>query len=336
MPARKRWRKAARMRPSFVTLTLNPTVDVACNAGRVQTVHKVRTFAETYDPGGGGVNVARVLQELGADVQAVACCGGVSGHLLEELLAQAHVPCRAVRIADRTRICMTVQDIGAGQEYRFVPEGPLLSPPEWQAALAAAEDCNPDWLIASGSLPRGVPEDFYARLARTATARGQRVVLDTSGPALRAALGSGLALIKPSLGEFETLVGRALREPAAQEDAARELVRAGAAERVAVTLGRDGALLATGEGVWRRPALDVPVRGAVGAGDSFLAAMVLALARGEGPAEALTWGTAAGAAAVMNTGTAHPARGQIEALFRRMVAPSAANAAIPISEPRGD
>jgi 6-phosphofructokinase 2 len=307
------------MQPTFVTLTLNPTVDVACAAAAVQAVHKVRTFAETYDPGGGGVNVARVLHELGANVVAVVCCGGVSGQLLEELLSEAGVPCHAVRIGDRTRICMTVQDLTADQEYRFVPEGPRLTEAEWQAALAAAEDSKPDWLIVSGSLPRGVPEDFYARVARTATACGQRVVLDTSGPALRAALGSGLALIKPSLGEFETLIGRPLREPADQEAAALDLVRSGAAERVAVTLGRDGALLATADGVWRQPPLQVPVRGAVGAGDSFLAAMVFALARGDAPGKALAWGGAAGAAAVMSTGTAHPTRPQIEALARRLL-----------------
>ena len=307
------------MSPTFVTLTLNPTVDVACDARAVQPVHKVRTFGETYDPGGGGVNVARVLHELGADVTAVVSCGGVSGQLLEELLAEAGVPCRAVHIADRTRICMTVQDISSGQEYRFVPEGPHLTESEWQATLAAAEERNPDWLILSGSLPRGVPEDFYARVARMASARGQHVALDTSGPALRAALGSGLALIKPSVGEFETLVGRPLRDAEAQAAAAWDLVRQGAAERVAVTLGRDGALLATADGVWRQAPLDVPVRGAVGAGDSFLAAMVLSLSRGDPPATALAWGSAAGAAAVMSTGTAHPARGQIEALFRRLL-----------------
>jgi 1-phosphofructokinase family hexose kinase len=208
-------RSPAAMPPKIVTLTLNPTVDVACDSGSVRPVHKVRTFAETYDPGGGGVNVARVLKELGADVTAVVCSGGVSGHLLIELLAEAGVPCRAVRIADRTRICMTVHDVGAAQEYRFVPEGPKLSEAEWQAALAAAEQGDPDWLIASGSLPREVPEDFYARVVRTACAKGQRVVLDTSGPAMRAALGCGLALIKPSHGEFETLCGRPLREPGA-------------------------------------------------------------------------------------------------------------------------
>jgi len=307
------------MRPTFVTLTLNPTVDVACDAAGVRPVHKIRTFSETYDPGGGGVNVARVLHELGADVTAVVSCGGVSGQLLEELLIESGVQCRPIHIADRTRICMTVQDVKAGQEYRFVPEGPLLSEPEWQAALAAAEQDDPDWLILSGSLPRGVPEDFYGTVARTASAKGQRVVVDSSGPALRGALGCGLALIKPSLGEFETLVGRQLRDPAAQEAAALDLVRSGAADRVAVTFGRDGALLATKDGVWREPPLNVPVRGAVGAGDSFLAAMVLSLARGDTPTQALAWGSAAGAAAVMNTGTAHPVRGQIEALYRTLV-----------------
>ena len=307
------------MRPTFVTLTLNPTVDVACDAAGVRPVHKIRTFSETYDPGGGGVNVARVLHELGADVTAVVSCGGVSGQLLEELLIESGVQCRPIHIADRTRICMTVQDVKAGQEYRFVPEGPLLSEPDWQAALAAAEQDDPDWLILSGSLPRGVPEDFYGTVARTASAKGQRVVVDSSGPALRGALGCGLALIKPSLGEFETLVGRQLRDPAAQEAAALDLVRSGAADRVAVTFGRDGALLATKDGVWREPPLNVPVRGAVGAGDSFLAAMVLSLARGDTPTQALAWGSAAGAAAVMNTGTAHPVRGQIEALYRTLV-----------------
>ncbi len=307
------------MQPSFVTLTLNPTVDVACDAASVQVVHKVRTVNETYDPGGGGVNVARVLHELGAEVHAVVCSGGVSGALLEQLLAEAGIATRVVPIADRTRICMTVHDVGAGQEYRFVPEGPRLTEAEWQAALAAAGTGNPDWLIASGSLPRGVPEDFYGRVAKAAAARGQRVALDTSGPALRAALGGGLALIKPSLGEFEALVGRPMREPAAQDAAALGLVRAAAPARVAGTLGRAGARVGPAGGGWRQQPLDVPARGAVGAGDSFMAAMVWALARGDGPGEALAWGSAAGAAAVMSSGTAHPTRARIEALARRLL-----------------
>ena len=160
-----------------------------------------------------------------------------------------------------------------------------------------------------------MPPDSYAILARDAAARGQFFVLDTSGPALKAAIGSGLALIKPSMSEFEVLVGQTLPDAASQDAAALAMVRDGAAARIAVSLGGDGALLATDAGVWRSAALPVKAVGAVGAGDSFVAAMALALMRGAAPAEALAWGMAGGAAAVSATGTAHPPRALVERLF---------------------
>ena len=311
-------------RERILTLTLNPTVDVAADADRIQPVRKIRTRGETFDPGGGGVNVARVLRELGGDTLAVILAGGVSGRLLEELLDEGGVPRRTVLIAGRTRVSHTVHELSTRQEYRFVPEGPEIAEAEWQAALAALEEERAGWVVASGSLPRGVPEDFYARAAAIAARRGQRFVLDTSGAPLRAALGHGLALIKPSRGEFEALVGRRLETPEAQAEAAAALVREGAAGMVAVTLGHEGALLAAGPGAetLRLPALQIPALGAVGAGDSFLAAMVLALSRGEAPREAFAWGMAAGAAAVMRPGTAHPRRADVEALRLRVGRPS--------------
>lgn len=302
----------------ILTLTINPTVDIAADAKAVQPVRKVRTTNETFDPGGGGVNVARVLRELGGETLAVVLAGGVSGRLLEELLTEGGVPHQAIPIAGRTRMSHTVQDLSSGQEYRFVPEGPTLAEAEWQAALDALEQAEAAWVVASGSLAPGVPEDFYARAAATAARRGQHFVLDTSGPPLRAAIGKGLALIKPSRGEFEALVGRPLPDAEAQDAAAMDLLRQGAAGLIAVTLGHEGAMLAEPGGVLRLPALDVPVRGAVGAGDSFLAAMVLSLSRGEPPREAFAWGMAAGAAAVMATGTAHPRRADVEALRRQI------------------
>ena len=301
------------------TLTLNPTIDLASEAETVHPVRKIRTSAERQDPGGGGVNVARVVRELGGETQAIILAGGVTGRFLEELLEEGGVPHRSIPIGGRTRISHTVLERKTGLEYRFVAEGPSVSEAEWQAALAAVAELRQGWLVASGSLPPGVPPDFYARLASQAARQGLRCVLDTSGEALGLALRQGgLELVKPSLGEFEALVGRPLREPTAQEAAAMDLVRAGGTRMVAVTLGSDGALLATAEGTLRLPALPVTVRGAVGAGDSFLAAMTLALARGDAPADAFAWGVAAGAAAVSNAGTAHPTRQEVAALRARI------------------
>jgi 6-phosphofructokinase 2 len=307
--------------PVITTLTLNPSIDLASEAEAVQPLRKIRTRNERQDPGGGGVNVARVVCELGGHACAVVLSGGVTGRYLEQLLDEAAVPRRAIPIAGHTRISQTVLDRATGQEYRFVPEGPRVEEPEWRAALAALEEiAEGGWLVASGSLPRGVPVDFYAQVAATARRRRLRLVLDTSGPALRAALGQGVTLLKPSLGEFEALVGRRLREPEALEAAAQALVRDGGTRLLAVTLGQEGALLASASGTLRLPALQVPVRGAVGAGDSFVAAMTLSLALGRKPPDAFAWGMAAGAAAVSNAGTAHPRRAEVARLRQLLTA----------------
>ncbi len=228
------------------------------------------------------------------------------------------MPCRTLRISGRTRISYTVHDRKSQQEYRFVAEGPRVSEEEWQAMLTAVQEEPGDWIVASGSLAPGMPEDFYARLARIASASGRHFALDCSGGALRAALGQGLALIKPSQGEFEALVGHKMRRDAELEQAALALVRAGAAERVVVTRGHLSAVLATADGVQHLSPVGVDAHSAVGAGDSFAGAMVLALARGASDSDAFAWGMAGGGAAVMHTGTAHPKRADVEQLYARM------------------
>ncbi|KAA2211394.1 1-phosphofructokinase family hexose kinase [Teichococcus oryzae] len=310
------------MPPRITTLTLNPTIDLASEAETVHPVRKIRTRAERQDPGGGGVNVARVVRELGGDTLAVILAGGVTGRFLEQLLDEAGVPRHTVPIQGRTRISQTVLERSTGLEYRFVAEGPEVSASEWGAALEAVRHLEDGWLVASGSLPLGVPADFYARLAAQVTARGVRVVLDTSGDALRLALEQGgLEMVKPSLGEFEKALGRKLPDHAAQEAAAMEVVRSGKVRLLAVTLGSEGALLARAEGPLRLPALPVEVRGAVGAGDSFVAAMTMALADGRSPDDAFAWGVAAGAAAVSQAGTAHPAREDVAKLRGKVAIP---------------
>lgn len=306
------------MSQRIVTLTLNPAVDLASEAPSIQHTRKIRTTHERYDPGGGGLNVARVILSLGGDASAVMLAGGVTGHFLQDLLAEAGVPTRTIPIAGRSRLCVTVHDRSDNAEYRFVAEGPEITRSEWQSALKAMEIAPAEWVVASGSLPRGVPEDFYAELARRTSSNGRRFVLDTSGPPLKTALGQGLTLIKPSLGEFETLVGQKLSDPREQELAALDLARSGAAEMVVVSLGAEGALLATAEGTRRLAAPPVQVLSAVGAGDSFVAGMTLSLARGLSAADALAFGVATGTSAVGHYGTACPDPEEVAALFARL------------------
>jgi 6-phosphofructokinase 2 len=306
------------MKPRLATLTLNPALDIACSAEVVRPTNKIRTSDDHFDPGGGGVNVARVLHELDGDTLAVIMAGGVTGALIEEMLDKAGVPRITVPIHGITRICFTALERSTGLEYRFVPEGPSINRHDWHSLLQLLEEVDCDWLIASGSLEHGMPEDIYARVARAARRRGQRVVLDCSGQALSAALGAGLEMIKPSLGELRALVGLDLPDDRSQEEAAVALVRQGAARLVAVSLGKAGAFVASEEGVIRITALPSPVLSAVGAGDSFVAAMSLGLARGATLEEALRWGVAAGTAAVMCAGTARLRRQDVERQYERL------------------
>ncbi len=290
------------MKP-IVTLTLNPTIDSASDADRVMPHHKIRTFNERYYPGGGGINVARVIASFGGDALPVYLAGGPTGALLSDLLRAQDFTTAVVPIAGNTRISHAVFERATGLEYRFVAEGPEVSVEEWRRCLTAVRGLDYDWLVASGSLPRGVPVEAYAELAAIAAARGARFVLDTSGPALAAAVaGGGIHLLKPSVGELAGLVGHALDGLEAQEAAARELV-AGGVGLVALTLGHHGAVLCHGGGsVFLRPPA-VEARSTTGAGDSFLAALVLALAGGRLPEDAFRRAVAAGTAAVLTPGT---------------------------------
>lgn len=288
----------------IVTLTLNPAIDEASEAEVVHPTRKVRTYNHRYDPGGGGINVARVLVELGRPAAAVYLAGGATGPVLDKLLAGRGMETRPIPTTGDTRISHGVFERSTRQEFRFVPEGSEVRPEEWRACLAALEAMEFDWLVASGSLPRGLPDTSYAEIARLAARKGARFVLDTSGPALAATVAAGgIALLKPSLGEFQALVGHRVEVTEGLEAAALELVRSGRIEMLAVTLGHRGALLATRDGTMRLRPPDVPARSATGAGDSFVGGMVFALAEGYAPREAFTLGTAAGSAAVLTPGT---------------------------------
>ncbi|HET9810085.1 MAG TPA: 1-phosphofructokinase family hexose kinase [Sphingomicrobium sp.] len=290
-------------RRKIVTLTLNPAIDVSSEADTVRHTHKVRTRDERIEPGGGGINVARVLSRLGADVEAIFLGGGATGQVLEELLQRGSIERRMIAIADDTRLSLTVVEQSTGNEYRFVPEGPEVSPTEAEAALETVSAVDCDYLVASGSLPRGLPASFYVDLCKATKEPGTRFVLDTSGEALREALDfGGIFLVKPSRREFEALVGRSLTADELIAEA-QALVAAGKTENIAITLGREGAILVTPDGADIEPALPVEACSAVGAGDSFLAGMVHGFASGLDARGAFRVGLAAGAAAVLSCGS---------------------------------
>lgn len=301
----------------ILTLTLNPAVDAASEAEIVRPTRKTRVSSTRYDPGGGGINVARVVKALGGDVEAVFLAGGEIGAFLDRLLAEEGLPRRSYPTSGQTRIAFMVHEQTTGLEYRFIPQGSIVSLKELQPCFDAIANQRVGYVVASGSLPPGAPDDSFARMAEIARVRGLKFVLDTSGPALCKALrDSSVFLVKPSRGELEQLAGRNLDDRGIERSAA-DLVARGAAKFVACTLGADGALLASSEGVLRLPANHVRVRSAVGAGDSFLGAMIWALSEGRSPEEAFRLGMAAGAAAAMTPGTQICSKTEVFELFER-------------------
>jgi 6-phosphofructokinase 2 len=296
--------------PDVLCLTMNPAVDLATETESVVPTHKLRCGDTLHDAGGGGVNVARVLTRLGGHCVSVCPTGGPSGHWLEKRMRDEGLDSVFLPIADETRVSFTVHEHSTGAEFRFVMPGPHLSEAEWQACLQHLQQRPdfPDLLVPSGSLPPGAPDDFYARLARLCRERGARLVLDTSGPALKAALAEGVYLFKPNLRELAELSGETLETPDQWLAAARRLIDAGQAQIVALTLGHLGAMLVTRDAAWSAPALDIPVASAVGAGDSFVGGLIWGLQQGQALEEAFAWGIAAGSAALLTAGTglAHP------------------------------
>lgn len=307
------------MAVQIVTLTMNPAIDLSTSVDAVEPTRKMRCGDVHRDPGGGGINVARVLRRLGADVLAIYLAGGATGMLLARLVERESIAGLVIDGRNETRENVTVFERKSGEQYRFVLPGPQVDEAVLQETLSAIGGLETGgFLVASGSLPAGAPARFYADVARIASARGLKLVLDSSGAALREGLSGNPFLIKPNLRELGELAGVPLASEEAARGAAAKLVEEGRVRMVALTLGADGALLATRDGVWRASAPAVDVVSAVGAGDSFLAAMVLGLASGSAPEEAFRRGVAAGSAALLSPGTELCRAEDVERLVREV------------------
>ena len=285
----------------IVTVTLNPALDVAGRCDAVRPGPKLRVEGVTTEPGGGGINVARAVQALGGQAQALAVLGGATGAQLAALLAAEGVALTVIPGGGETRQSLSVTDAD-GAQWRFVLPGPPA--PDAATLTAAMADAAPEgaFVVLSGSQPPGLADDFAITLA--AALPGRRLVLDTSGPALVAAItGRGPHTLRMDRAEAEGAAGHGLPQPQDTGEFCGALVARGAAQVVIAARGASGNVLASADGIWHCAPPVVPVVSAVGAGDSFTAGYVLALDRGADLAEALRAGTAAAAAAVMTPGT---------------------------------
>ncbi len=305
---------------SIVTLTVNPTVDINTSVGRVVPEMKLRCEPPCREPGGGGVNAARAIRRLGGEAAALYLAGGPSGDMLRGLLDEEGLTHRALPIDGWTRENVIVYEEASGLQYRFGMPGPQVSEAEWRRCLDELAALQPaaDYVVASGSLARGMPEEFFGRVAEVARKTGARLIVDASGESLRHAVEAGTFMLKPNLRELQELVGAELVGEREQVAAARRFVDGGRVEVLVLSLGAEGALVITADGTEHVCAPAVPVRSKVGAGDSMVGGTVLALAREWDVQAAIRFGVAAGTAAVMTEGTELCRRDDTERLYAEM------------------
>lgn len=289
---------------SIFTITFSPFIDKSASVDKIVPEKKLRCKSTRLEPGGGGINVARAIKKLGGEATAIYPVGGYTGKFFHKLMVDEGVPSIITEIKNETRENIIILEESTNQQYRFGMPGTELNQSEWQQILQSVEAIkDPKFIVASGSLPPGVPEDIFARLAMIAKKKGAKFIADTSGEALKHAADQGVFLLKPNLGELSFLVNRDYLRPAEIAGAARQIIRNGNCEVVVVSMGADGAMLVTESIVKKLSPPPVKRKSTVGAGDSMVAGIVLALANGIILENAIRYGVACGTAATLNPGT---------------------------------
>lgn len=289
----------------IVTLTLNPALDKSTTVERLLPEDKLRCEEPRYEPGGGGINVSRAIRIMGGNSLAIYLAGGPAGQKMEELLQKEGIEQKVIKGKNPTRENFMVMESSTSQQFRFGLPGAEVSKDELDQCLQAIKDLpdEVEYLVASGSLPPGAPDDFYGQVAKIAQERNIQCVVDTSGPALKKAAEMGVCLMKPNLKELSQLADKEHVSAMEQEEIAQEIIKKGKAKMLVVSLGARGAMLATNDGLEYVVPPTVKQESTVGAGDSMVAGIVLSLSRGEELREVLKWGVAAGTAATMTPGT---------------------------------
>jgi 6-phosphofructokinase 2 len=232
---------------NIITVTFNPCIDKSTSVSALMPEKKLSCSAPVFEPGGGGINVARAIKKIGGEAIAVYPSGGYSGKFLNLLLEKENISVLQIETQQHTRENMIVLDIATNQQYRFGMPGQHLSQDEWQMCLQTIEENHSEFIVASGSLPPGVPADMFARVAKIAKRQKRKLIVDSSGEALRLAIEEGVYLIKPNLGELSTLVGKEELEMNEIEFLAKELILKGNCEVIVVSMGLLGAMLISGD-----------------------------------------------------------------------------------------
>ena len=288
----------------IISVTLNASVDKLYFVGSLKPFEVMRVGEVCNTAGGKGMNVARAASITGERVAAMGFVGGHNGELFESLINEENIEKHFTRVKSETRCCVNVRDRQTNRSTEFLEPGQPVAEDETEAFLRAYAALLPsaDIVTISGSMPKGVPPDFYGTMIKKAKEQGKPVILDSSGEALRLAIPCGPALIKPNKDEICQLMGRkpaSLNELAGASDALRRM----GAGAVAVSLGRDGVLVNCAEGVFRGITPDIPVVNTVGCGDSMVAGFAVSMARHKVAEEAIRFAVAVSTANALTAKT---------------------------------
>lgn len=306
--------------PSILTITFSPSIDISSSVPALIASKKLKCSVPKREPGGGGINVARAIKKLGGLASAVFPVGGCTGSILGRMMAKDEVPSIPIEVRNETRENLVILEESTNRQFRFGMPGTKLAEDEWQQILKRVEVTRDlKYIVASGSLPPGVPADIFCRLAEISAKKKARFIADASGDALRQLSGHGVYLIKPNLGELSSLSGSTYLQPSQVASSAQRIISEGKSEVVVVSMGSEGALLVTDTTIRRFTPPHVPIRSTVGAGDSMVAGIVLALSEGNTIEDSVRYGVACGTAATMNPGTELCRLEDAERLYKEII-----------------
>jgi 6-phosphofructokinase 2 len=287
----------------ILTVTLNPCIDKSSKVEKIKPDSKLRCSDVLNEPGGGGINVSKALQKLDTPSVALFPAGGHNGNMLCSLLKEQGILFHAVDTKVETRENWVVLEESHNNQYRFTFPGKAVQEETIVTLIDHIRSFSPSYVVASGSLPPGLPDYFYGLIVKTAKSVNAKTIVDTSGPALQALKGKGAYLIKPNIGELCKMLKVEWLDKEEVVAASRQAINDGFAEIIAVSMGAEGAWIISREESYFAAAPDVPKKSTVGAGDSMVAGMTYMLQQHRSLKEVISFGVACGSAATMNEGT---------------------------------